>query len=58
MWEDVSVWAYQVAISDLKNTKNSVAIDSQLNVLAFFQNVKNHSVKLKIFFCVKMNFSH
>ena len=34
--ENVLVWAYQVAFRDLKNTNNSVAVDSQLNVLAFF----------------------
>ena len=34
--ENVLVWAYQVAFRDLKNAINSVAVDSQLNVLAFF----------------------
>ena len=34
--ENVLVWAYQVAFRDLKNANNSVAVDSQLNVLAFF----------------------
>ena len=56
--ENVLVWAYQVAIRDLKNTNNPIAIDSQLDVLAFFQNVKTHSIKLKFIFFIKMNFFH
>ena len=50
------VWAYQVEIRDLKNTNNSIAIDIQLNVLAFLQIAQHHSIKLKFFFCIKMNF--
>ena len=47
------VWAYQLETRDLKNTNNLIAIDSQLNVLAFLQNLQNHSIKLNFLVFIK-----